>query len=261
MVGMGGYGLGGGQRGTLGGQGAGFGQGTGGSAYSGYSAYQTSISKQKQMVFSWGCNKNHQLGLFQLQQAQVGQVSEPTLIEELLQFNHIRKVKCQDDKTMILVDEPNTLLVFSKRDHLGGPDRMNDSSRGGRGGSAQRSDQRDRVVGVQLENVSNEEGGEANIEDSPERHPGRRIDEREGGDHMAQDEQRHQRRIEQSSIHQITPDHNPNALIVDFELIERPLNPDYSAFSTRELSVLYSTNLNDIHLKQLVLPQDVQRER
>jgi len=84
MAGMGGYGLGGGQRGTLGGQGAGFGQNTGGSAYSGYSAYQTSISKQKQMVFSWGCNKNHQLGLFQLQQAQVEQVSEPTLIEELL---------------------------------------------------------------------------------------------------------------------------------------------------------------------------------
>ena len=46
------------------------------------------------MVFSWGCNKNHQLGLFQLQQPQVVQVGEPTLIEELLQFNHIRKVKC-----------------------------------------------------------------------------------------------------------------------------------------------------------------------
>jgi len=78
---------------------------------------------------------------------------------------------------------------------------------------------------------------------------------------MVQDEQRHQRRIEQSSIHQITPDHNPNELIVDFELIERPPNPDYSASSTRELSILYSTNLNDIHLKQLVSPQNVQRER
>jgi hypothetical protein len=25
----------------------------------GYSAYQASISKQKQLVFSWGCNLNH----------------------------------------------------------------------------------------------------------------------------------------------------------------------------------------------------------
>ena len=79
------------------------------------------------MVFSWGCNKNHQLGLFQLQPDQVDQVNEPTLIEELLQFNHIRKAKCKDDKTMILVDEPNTLLVFSKRGRLGGLDHLNDN--------------------------------------------------------------------------------------------------------------------------------------
>jgi len=38
----------------------------GGSGYSGYSAYQSSINKTKQMVFSWGSNHNHQLGLFQL---------------------------------------------------------------------------------------------------------------------------------------------------------------------------------------------------
>lgn len=162
---------------------------------------------------------------------------------------------------MILVDEPNTLLVFSKRDHLGGLDRMNDGPRGSRGGLAQRSGQRDRVFGAQLENVSNDEGGEANIEDSPERHPGQRVDERDGGDLMVEGDERHQRRIEQSSIHQITPDQNSNELIVDFELIERPLNPDSSASSTRELSVLYSTNLNDIYVKQLVSPQNVQRER
>lgn len=179
------------------------------------------------MVFSWGCNKNHQLGLFQLQQDQVEQVHEPTLIEELLQFDHIRKVKCQDDKTMILVDDPNTLLVFSKRDHLGGMDLKNEDPRNGRG-PAQRADQRDRGIGAQLENVSNDEGGEANVEDSPERHPGRQIDERDGGDHRVQDERRQQRRIEQSSVHQIEPDHNSNELIVDFELVERPLNPDHS---------------------------------
>lgn len=67
------------------------------------------------MVFAWGCNTNHQLGLFQLQPEQVAQVNEPTIIEELLQYSHIRKVKCQGNSTMILVDSPNTLLVFSKR--------------------------------------------------------------------------------------------------------------------------------------------------
>jgi alpha-tubulin suppressor-like RCC1 family protein len=67
------------------------------------------------MVFSWGCNTNHQLGLFQLQNEQVDIVTEPTLIEELLAYNHIRKVKCENDKSMILVDEPNTLLIFMKR--------------------------------------------------------------------------------------------------------------------------------------------------
>jgi len=222
MTGMGSYGLGGGQRGTLGGQHA-------GSAYSGYSAYQSSINKQKQMVFSWGCNKNHQLGLFELQQDQVEAVGEPTLIEELLQFSHIRKVKCQDDKTMILVDEPNTLLVFSKREQLGRLDRMNANSRDNRGGSAQRADRQDRIIAAQHENVSNDEGGEANVQDSPEQHrSGRQIDEGLGGGHRLQDEGRHQHRIEQSSVHQITPDRNPNELIVDFELIERPLNPDHS---------------------------------
>ena len=60
----------------------------------GYSAYQASLSKQKQLVFSWGCNLNHQLGLFQLQQDQVEIVREPTLIEELLQYISIRKIKC-----------------------------------------------------------------------------------------------------------------------------------------------------------------------
>jgi len=181
------------------------------------------------MVFSWGCNKNHQLGLYQLQQEQVELVTEPTLIEELLQFNHIRKVKCQDDKTMILVDEPNTLLVFSKRDHLGRLDHMDDNSRDNSGGSAQRADQQDRVVGTQHENVSNDEGEVPDGEDSPEQsHSGRQIDERDGRARMVQDEGRHHRRIEQSSVHQITADNNSNELIVDFELIERPLNPDHS---------------------------------
>lgn len=214
-MGMGSYGLGGGQRGS---------GGHAGSAYSGYSAYQSSITKQKQMAFSWGCNKNHQLGLFELDQDQVWAVGEPTLVEQLLQFMALRKVKCQDDKTMILVDEPNTLLVFSKREELGREDRM-----GLRGGSAQRADRQDRVNSAQYENVSNDEGGEGNVQDSPEPHrSGRQPDERLGGGHRLQDEGRHQHRIEQTSVHQITPGQNPNELIVDFELIERPLNPDHS---------------------------------
>lgn len=56
------------------------------------------------MVFSWGSNHNHQLGLFQLSKDQVDYVPEPTLIEDLLQFDFIRKIKCHNDKTLILVD-------------------------------------------------------------------------------------------------------------------------------------------------------------
>jgi alpha-tubulin suppressor-like RCC1 family protein len=99
------------------------------------------------MVFSWGCNTNHQLGLFQLQEEQVDIVSEPTLNEELLAFNHIRKIKCEDDKTMILVDEPNTLLIFSRRPNI---ERQNK-------GSNERDEER----------KSNDDR-EANVEDSPE---------------------------------------------------------------------------------------------
>jgi hypothetical protein len=68
-------------------------------------------------------------------------VREPTLIEELLQYNNIRKIKCQEDKTSILVDEPNTLLVFTKRAKV----------------------QRSRV-----EEAPDENEGEANIDDSPQ---------------------------------------------------------------------------------------------
>lgn len=68
------------------------------------------------MVFSWGCNLNHQLGLLSLGEDQPDCVYEPTLVEDLLQYSNVRKIKCTSDQTMVLVDSPNTLLVFSKRD-------------------------------------------------------------------------------------------------------------------------------------------------
>lgn len=83
--------------------------------YQGYQDYSGRQRAHKQMVFAWGCNTNHQLGLFPLQQEQVAQVNEPTIVEELLQYSHIRKTKCQGNTTMVLVDSPNALLVFSKR--------------------------------------------------------------------------------------------------------------------------------------------------
>lgn len=50
------------------------------------------------------------------------QVNEPVLVEDLLQYASIRKVKCVANKTLVLVDEPNTLLIYSKKnqvqDHL-----------------------------------------------------------------------------------------------------------------------------------------------
>lgn len=70
------------------------------------------------MVFSWGQNSNHQLGLSTLDRDQPLVVKEPALVEDLLQFSCIRKVKCQGNKTMVLVDEPNLLLVFSKKDRV-----------------------------------------------------------------------------------------------------------------------------------------------
>ena len=101
------------------------------------------------MVFSWGSNHNHQLGLFQLSKDQVDYVHEPTLVEDLLQFNYIRKIKCQNDKTLILVDQPNTLIIYSKRDNL--RDANVKSPRG-----------RSRQSG------SESQEGEGNVDDSPE---------------------------------------------------------------------------------------------
>jgi Regulator of chromosome condensation (RCC1) repeat len=74
--------------------------------------------KQREMVFSWGCNRNHQLALAPLELEQVEQVNEPELVECLLEYQFIRKIKCQGNKTMVLVDEPNTLLVFCKAERV-----------------------------------------------------------------------------------------------------------------------------------------------
>jgi hypothetical protein len=76
------------------------------------------MKKSKEMVFSWGCNHNNQLGMIHFGQDQPDCMYEPTLVEDLLQFTHIRKIKCVADRTMVLVDSPNTLLIYSKRDNI-----------------------------------------------------------------------------------------------------------------------------------------------
>ena len=70
------------------------------------------------MVFSWGLNTNHQLGLFLQEEDQPEVVPQPQLVEELLQYSHIRKLKCEGNKTMVLVDEPNRVVVFASRQRV-----------------------------------------------------------------------------------------------------------------------------------------------
>lgn len=193
--------------------------------YQGYQDYGNRHRSQKQMVFAWGCNTNHQLGLFQLQPEQVAQVNEPTIIEELLNYSHIRKIKCQGNSTMVLVDSPNTLLVFSKRSSEDGS------------GSLQ---ERDRTPKSKRESKNME-----NV--------GLEVDEEE--DHQ---EENRRVQIEHSSVYTIRPNQDLGELIVDFVLVDKP-QPSNHLDSVdqpplpkpEEPAVLFSTNYSDIILKFL----------
>lgn len=114
-------------------------------------------------------------------------MNEPTIIEELLQYSHIRKVKCQGNTTMILVDSPNTLLVFSKR--------SSDDNSG-------QHQERDRTPKSKREANKNENVGLEAEDDDPE--DNRRV------------------KIEHSSVYTIRPNQDLGELIVDFVLVEKP---------------------------------------
>jgi hypothetical protein len=105
------------------------------------------------------------------------------------------------------VDEPNTLLVFTKRAKV----------------------ERSRVV-----EVPDEVEGEANIDDSPQQNfSPSQVDERP--EHNKPD-------INQQSIYYVTPNYQLNELIVDFQLIERP--SDLCLIFVTHSNNIYFKNLN-----------------
>lgn len=201
----------------------------------GFGSQANQVNKNKEMVFAWGCNLNNQLGLFNGGEEQPEAVPEPTLIEDLLQYSHIRKLKCTADQTIVLVDSPNTLLIFSKRDNL--------------------RDKTDKDL--------SSDDVEANVrEDSPYQNYKQNMnDERlgnpqgRGGGFLLRNNNPNFKHIpskveiEQQSIYEINPPNmKENELIVDFEIISMPQRQTDLVSSDQ---VVFVTNYNFIYKREL----------